>query len=101
MELSKELNISRNTLRQAINRLVFEGAAHPQERIWDDRGAPERDEQRPQLDELFAGDACPGHGRAEFRTGHQPQDAARRGFRVSQCPGRSQAAVPGAPARTP
>lgn len=25
MELSKELNISRNTLRQAINRLVFEG----------------------------------------------------------------------------
>ena len=25
VELSKELNISRNTLRQAINRLVFEG----------------------------------------------------------------------------
>ena len=75
--------------------------ARPQERIRDDRGAPERDEQRPQLDELFAGDACTGHGRAEFRTAHQPQDAAGRGFRVSQRPGRSQAAVPGAPARTP
>ena len=47
-------------------------AAHPQERIRDDRGAPERDEQRPQLDEFFAGDARTGHGRAEFRTAHQP-----------------------------
>ena len=27
VELSKELNISRNTLRQAINRLVFEGCS--------------------------------------------------------------------------
>lgn len=33
VELSKELNISRNTLRQAINRLVFEGVAYPQEGV--------------------------------------------------------------------
>lgn len=80
VELSREMNISRNTLRQAINKLVFEGVACPQERVWNDGRAPERDEQRAQLVEFLAGNAFHGDDCQEFRASCQLAVAAQEGL---------------------
>lgn len=76
VDLSKELNISRNTLRQAINKLVFEGLLIRKKRLWNDCGASQCDEQRKELEKLLTGNESPGNGCAEFRTAHKLQERA-------------------------
>lgn len=76
VELSKELNISRNTLRQAINRLVFEGLLI-RKKGYGTTVAPQNVMSNARNWMSFSQEMHgPGHGRAEFRTTHQPQDAA-------------------------
>ena len=94
VELSKELNISRNTLRQAINRLVFEGLLI-RKKGYGTTVAPQNVMSNARNWMSFSQEM-----HAQGMVVQNFELHIRRGFRVSQCPGRSQAAVPGAPART-
>lgn len=55
VDLSERLNISRNTLRQAINKLVFEGLLIRKKRCWHKSCSKRYSRRSKKLVEFFAG----------------------------------------------
>lgn len=56
VDLSERLNISRNTLRQAINKLVFEGLLIRKKRCWHKSCSKRHSRRSKKLVELFTRD---------------------------------------------